>query len=89
LEGTAACGAALLCINAGACEASENDEYGDRRIAGPKVELKDSDRFISGGESREETVRRLAGGYSCAGFAIVQWGVCAVVVRLRVAMAGN
>jgi hypothetical protein len=90
-ERAAACGAAAaaLCINAVACEASENDEYGERTIAGPNVEPKDSDRFISGGERREETVRRLVGGVSCAGFAIVQLGVCAVEVSLWVAMAGN
>ena len=39
-------------------------------IDGAIDEPNDSDRFISGGESSEETVKRWLGGDLCAGFAI-------------------
>lgn len=54
------------------------DEKGERAIAGAIDEPKDSERFISGGERSEETVRRLLGGVLYGGFAIVRevWGVC-------------
>jgi hypothetical protein len=52
-------------------EASDlNEEKGESAIEGPIDELKDSERFISGGERSEETVRRLLWGVLYERFAI-------------------
>jgi hypothetical protein len=52
-------------------EASDlNEEKGESAIEGPIDELKDSERFISGGERSEETVRRLLWGVLYVRFAI-------------------
>jgi hypothetical protein len=48
------------------------DAKGVCALEGAIVEPNDSDRFISGGERSEETVRRLLGGDLYVGFAIVQ-----------------
>lgn len=53
-----------------------NDEKGERAIEGPIDEPNDSDRFISGGERSEETVRRLLGGVLYARFAMVRVSGC-------------
>jgi hypothetical protein len=60
-----------------------NDENGESAIEGAIDEPKDSDRFISGGERSDETVRRLVGGVLYVRFAIarVSWGVCSVELR--------
>lgn len=50
-----------------------NEEKGDGVNAGAIEEPNDSDRFISGGERSEETVRRWLGGVLYGGFAIVRW----------------
>ena len=59
------------------------EEKGERAIAGAIDEPNDSDRFISGGERSEETVRRLLGGVLYAEFAIarVSRGVCWMELR--------
>ena len=49
-----------------------NEVKGVCELEGAIVDPKDSDRFISGGESSEETVRRLLGGVLYGWFAIVQ-----------------
>lgn len=53
-----------------------NDENGVWTSEGAIEELNDSDRFISGGERSEETVRRWLDGVLYVGFAIVRvwWG---------------
>lgn len=65
-----------------------NEEKGDRVMDGAIDELNDSERFISGGESSEETVRRWLGGVLHGGFAMVQVG-CGEVCWLSLTWAGG
>jgi hypothetical protein len=54
-----------------------NDEKDDRAREGAIEEPKDSERFISGGESSEETERRWVGGVLSGRFDMTMWGFCA------------
>lgn len=61
----------------------EGSELNEENGEGAIVEPNDSDRFISGGERSEETVRRLLGGVLYVGFAIAEGGRGELVCRRR------